>query len=172
MTRREHAPLVVSHLDNEVGKGPPARSVSPRLVPVFDGGDCRKFGQSEGGARSPAEPGLELGPGGGGEEGATGPHVGEGSEVLGCELVGAGQVLQQGGDTKPGVDLLGPDPLRHGGRVEAVHDDLRPAGLCDEQRACHLHIEDRQRGAVALAQVGSEPAGRHQDGARKQDVAV
>ena len=172
LTRREHVPIVVTHLDDEVGEGSPARSVARRLVPILDRGDGRDLGQSVGGVRSSAEPGLELGPGGGGEEGATGPHVGEGSEVLGCDLVGAGQALQQRGDTEPGVDLLGPDPLRHGGRVGAVHDDLRPAGLRDEQRARHLHVEDRQRGAVALAQLGSEPAGRHEDGAGKQDVAV
>ena len=83
-----------------------------------------------------------------------------------------GQALQQGGNNEAGVDLLGSDPLRHSGRVGAVHDDLCPSGLRDEQRARHLHVEDRQRGAVALAQLGSEPAGRHEDGARKQDVAV
>ena len=90
----------------------------------------------------------------------------------GASSIGAGQALEQGGDTEEGVDLLGPDPLRHGGRVGAVHDDLRPAGLCDEQRARHLHVEDRQRGTVALAQLGPEPTGRHEDGARKQDVAM
>ena len=172
LTRREHVPVVISHLDDEVGECPPARSVALRLVTVFDRGDGRDFGQSVGGVRPPAEPGLELGPSGGGEEGATSPYVGEGGEVLGYDLVGAGQALQQSGDAEPGVDLLGPDPLRHTGRVGAVHDDLRPAGLRDQQCARHLHVEDRQRGAVALAQLGSEPAGRHEDGTRKQEVVV
>ena len=86
-------------------------------------------------------------------------------EVGRVDVVHVGQAVEQGGRAVPGGDPLAPDPLGHALGVDAVHDDRGPAGLRDEQRGEHRHVEDREREAVALAQVGpvargSRPAPR------------
>ena len=55
---------------------------------------------------------------------------------------------------------------------DLVHDHRGALGLGDQQRGEHHHVEDGQRQAVALAQLGSVAPGRHQHCAGHQQVVL
>ena len=151
-----------------------ARRTSGVVVarPAVDGHDRRRFGEPVGGQHRQAELVVERRTDDLGAVGATGPDLVEAGQVVRADGVGVGEGVEEGGRTVPGGDPLLTDPLGHAVGVDAVHQDRGAAGLRHQQRGEHRQVEDGEREAVALAQLGPVAAGRDQHGTGQQQVVL
>ena len=142
------------------GSGRPLAPATCAAVGIVDGDDGRRLAQPVGGEHRHAE----LVPAnaariGLGAVGAAGPHLVERREVarrdrrrcVASEWSSAGGPFHV---VTRSSRIHSATPVG----VDAVHDHRAPAGLDGEQRGEHLHVEDREREAVALAQAGAVAA--------------
>ena len=80
--------------------------------------------------------------------------------------------MDERGRAVPGRHPLAPDPLGDAHCVVAIHHDRAAAGLGREQGGEHLHVEDREREEVALAEAGVVAPTVHEGRAGDEQVVL